>query len=68
MARMAVVRTRIDQSIKDEAFGVLEEMGFTFSSITRILLLRIVRERAIPPELLAPLGKNVTPKELACNT
>lgn len=68
MSQQAIVKARIDKAIKDEAFGVLEEMGFTFSSITRILLLRIVRERAIPPELLAPLGKNVTPKELACNT
>jgi len=47
----SVVRTRIDEAIKQSATEVLAAMGLTVSDAVRILLTRIARERALPFDL-----------------
>lgn len=54
MAANAVVRARIDESIKDEAAVVLASMGLTVSDAFRLLLTRVAREKALPFEPLIP--------------
>jgi DNA-damage-inducible protein J len=54
MPANAVVRSRIDAHIKEEAAAVLAAMGLTVSDAFRILLTRIAREKALPFEPLVP--------------
>ena len=54
MATNAVVRARIDEHIKEEASVVLAAMGLTVSDAFRILLTRVVQEKALPFEPLIP--------------
>jgi DNA-damage-inducible protein J len=54
MATNAVVRARIDGSIKEEATAVLAAMGLTPSDAFRILMTRVAREKALPFEPLVP--------------
>lgn len=54
MSANAVVRARIDESIKEEATVVLAAMGLTVSDAFRILLTRVAREKALPFEPLVP--------------
>jgi DNA-damage-inducible protein J len=55
MAANAVVRARIDRSIKEEATAVLAAIGLTPSDAFRILMIRVAREKALP---FAPLIPN----------
>ncbi len=55
MAANAVVRARIDGSIKEEATAVLAAIGLTPSDAFRILMIRVAREKALP---FAPLIPN----------
>jgi DNA-damage-inducible protein J len=55
MAANAVVRARIDGSIKEEATAVLAAMGLTPSDAFRILMTRVAKEKALP---FAPLIPN----------
>ncbi len=50
----AVVRARIDEHIKEEASTVLAAIGLTVSDAFRIMLIRIVQEKALPFEPLVP--------------
>jgi len=54
MASTAFVRARIDEKVKDEAAGVLAEMGLTVSDVVRMTLTRVAKERALPFELKVP--------------
>ena len=54
MPSNTVVRARIDGQIKEEAAAVLDAMGLTVSEAFRMLLTRIVKERALPFEPLVP--------------
>ena len=54
MAANAVVRARINGSIKEEATTVLAAMGLTPSDAFRILMTRIAKEKALPFEPLVP--------------
>jgi len=54
MSANAVVRARIDEHIKAEATVVLAAMGLTVSDAFRLLLTRIVQEKTLPFEWLAP--------------
>ena len=54
MASNALVRTRIDEGLKDEAAAVLAEMGLTVSDIVRITLTRIAKDKALPFDLTVP--------------
>jgi DNA-damage-inducible protein J len=52
MANNALIQTRIDSDVKDQAAAVLERMGLTVSDAVRILLTRTAREGSVPMELL----------------
>lgn len=54
MAANALVQTRIDGAVKDEAATVLAAMGLTVSDAVRLMLTRIAREKALPFEPLVP--------------
>lgn len=54
MSANAVVRARIDASIKDEATVVLASMGLTVSDAFRLMLTRVAREKSLPFEPLIP--------------
>ena len=54
MAANALVQTRIDSTIKDEAATVLATMGLTVSDAVRVFLTRVVAEQQLPFALKAP--------------
>lgn len=54
MIANAVVRARINESIKNEASIVLESMGLTVSDAFRLMLTRVAKEKALPFEPLIP--------------
>ena len=54
MATNALVQTRINREVKDEAAVVLAAMGLTISEAVRILLTRIANEKAFPFDPLVP--------------
>ena len=53
MAAKALVQTRIDVDVKEQATQVLENMGLTVSDAVRIFLTRTAKEGALPIELLS---------------
>jgi DNA-damage-inducible protein J len=57
MASTAFVRARINEDLKNEAAGVLAEMGLTVSDIVRITLTRVARDKALPFDLNVPNAK-----------
>ena len=54
MAANALVQTRINEAVKDEASAVLATMGLTISAVVRLLLTRIAHDKALPFEPLTP--------------
>jgi len=54
MAATAVVRARIDESLKNEAAAVLAEMGLTISDLVRIALTKVAKEKALPFKMHVP--------------
>lgn len=54
MAANALVQTRIDGAVKEEAATVLAAMGLTVSDAVRLMLTRVAREKALPFEPLTP--------------
>lgn len=54
MAANALVQTRIDGAVKEEAATVLAAMGLTVSDAVRLMLTRVAREKALPFEPLVP--------------
>ncbi|WP_199554922.1 type II toxin-antitoxin system RelB/DinJ family antitoxin [Sandaracinobacteroides hominis] len=54
MAANALVQTRIDGTVKDEAATVLAAMGLTVSDAVRLMLIRVARDKALPFEPLTP--------------
>jgi DNA-damage-inducible protein J len=54
MAANALVQTRIDGVIKDEAAAVLAAMGLTVSDAVRLLLTKVAKEKALPFEPWTP--------------
>jgi DNA-damage-inducible protein J len=53
MAANALIQTRIDAAVKEQATTVLESMGLTVSDAVRILLTRVAKEGALPAGLTA---------------
>ena len=51
MATNAVVRSRINLEVKEQATAVLDEMGLTVSDVMRIVLTRVAKEKALPFDL-----------------
>ncbi len=54
MTENSVVRARIDEATKAEAATVLAAMGLSLSDAFRLLLKRVVAEKALPFEPLVP--------------
>jgi DNA-damage-inducible protein J len=54
MAANALVQTRIDGAIKEEAAVVLAAMGLTVSEAVRLMLTRVARDKALPFDPLVP--------------
>jgi DNA-damage-inducible protein J len=59
MSANALVQTRINGAVKEEAAAVLAAMGLTVSDAVRLLLTRIAREHALPFDPLIPNAKTV---------
>jgi DNA-damage-inducible protein J len=54
MTANALVQTRIDGTIKEEATVVLAAMGMTVSEAVRLMLTRVARDKALPFDPLVP--------------
>lgn len=54
MAANALVQTRVDRAIKEEATAVLAAIGLTVSDAVRLLLTKVAQEKALPFEPLIP--------------
>lgn len=59
MAANALVQTRIDGVIKEEAAAVLESIGLTVSDAVRLMLMRVAQDKALPFEPLIPNKKTI---------
>lgn len=54
MAAKTIVRARIDARLKEEASATLGAVGLTISDAVRMMLVRIVADRALPFDPLLP--------------
>ena len=54
MSAKALVQTRIDGLVKEEAAAVLREMGLTVSDAVRLMLVRVAREKTLPFDVRTP--------------
>ncbi|MET4897644.1 type II toxin-antitoxin system RelB/DinJ family antitoxin [Sphingomonadaceae bacterium jetA1] len=59
MPSNALVQTRIDGTVKEEAAAVLAAMGLTVSDAVRLMLTRVARDKALPFEPLVPNAKTI---------
>ncbi len=59
MAANSIVRARINERIKAEAAAVLGAMGLTVSDAFRMMMMRVVAEKALPFEPLAPNNETI---------
>jgi len=59
MATNALVQTRIDGAVKEEAATVLAAMGLTVSDAVRLMLTRVARDKALPFEPLVPNAETI---------
>src|ERR1700761_1137819 len=65
MGANALVQTRIDGTIKEEAAAVLSDLGLSVSDAVRLLLTRVARDKALPFELLTPNAETVAAMKAA---
>jgi DNA-damage-inducible protein J len=59
MTANALVQTRINGVVKDEAAAVLATMGLTVSDAVRIMLTRVAHDKALPFEPLRPTTETI---------
>ena len=59
MAANALVTTRINESVKQEAAEVLATMGLTVSDAVRLLLTKVAKEKTLPFEIWQPNADTV---------
>ncbi len=59
MPTNALVQTRIDGEIKEEAAAVLSSIGLTVSDAVRMLLTRVAQEKALPFTPVEPSAKTL---------
>lgn len=59
MAANALVQTRINEAVKDEASAVLATMGLTVSDAVRLMLTRVAHDKALPFEPLTPNAETI---------
>ena len=65
MAANALVTTRINETVKQEATEVLASMGLSVSDAVRLLLTRVANEKALPFELWQPNAETLSALEEA---
>ena len=65
MAANALVQTRINGVVKNEAAAVLATMGLTVSDAVRLLLTRVAHDKALPFEPLTPNAETIAAMEEA---
>jgi len=65
MTANALVQTRINGTVKDEAAAVLATMGLTVSDAVRLLLTRVAHDKALPFEPLRPNAETIAAMEEA---
>ncbi len=65
MAANALVQTRINSLVKDEAAAVLATMGLTVSDAVRLMLTRVAHDKVLPFELLRPNAETIAAMEEA---
>ncbi len=65
MRANALVQTRINEAVKQEAAAVLDHLGLTVSDAVRLLLTRVARDKALPFELLTPNAATVAAMKAA---
>jgi DNA-damage-inducible protein J len=66
MAANALVQTRIDSKVNDEASVVLAAMGLTVSDAVRLMLTRVAHDKALPFEPLIPNAEPSQPCASPC--
>lgn len=59
MSANALVQTRINGTVKDQAAAVLAAMGLTVSDAVRLLLIRVAHDGALPFEPLVPNAETI---------
>ena len=59
MTENTVVRARIDAATKAEASAVLASIGLSLSDAIRLMLKRVVAEKALPFEPLIPNAETI---------
>ena len=59
MIKNSVVRARIDAATKVEASAILASIGLSLSDAVRLMLKRVVAEKALPFELLIPNAETI---------
>jgi DNA-damage-inducible protein J len=59
MTANALIQTRINGTVKQEAAAVLSDLGLSVSDAVRLLLTRVARDKALPFELLTPNATTV---------
>lgn len=60
MAAIDVVRARIDTGLKKEATAVLSAMGLSVSDAIRLMLVRVVSDKALPFDVRIPNAETQT--------
>lgn len=65
MTANALVTSRVDETIKQEAAQVLAAMGLTVSDAIRLMLTKIAREHQFPFELRQPNAETIQAMEEA---
>ena len=65
MASNALVQTRINGEVKEQAAAVLATMGLTVSDAVRLMLTRVAHEKALPFEPFRPNAETIAAMEEA---
>ena len=65
MPANALVQTRINSTVKEEAAAVLAAMGLTVSDAVRLLLIRVAQDKALPFEPFRPNAETIAAMEEA---
>jgi len=59
MAATSMVHVRIDEKVKEKASATLAKMGISVSDAVRMMLVRVVDEKALPFEVRVPNATTV---------
>jgi DNA-damage-inducible protein J len=60
-----LVQARIDNAIKEEAAAVLATIGLSVSDAVRLMLMRVVQDKALPFNPLIPNAETIAAMEEA---